>query len=226
MTKLAVGMVLDESGSMAHLQDEVIVGINEYVADMRDDPDSDPESVLTLVMFDYDPSRPLVRPYCQAIPANKFIPLSTSTYRPRGLTPLWDAVGTTIKDLEKWVDDHGKEHTVLFVIQTDGYENASKEWTKERVSELIQYKEGEGWKFIFLGANMTEAEAEQQGALMGMQVGSTMSYAGDDTLSAYTALRGTRSAVQANPKLSSVDTLAETRAEFEKDKKKRKKDKK
>lgn len=212
---IAVGMLLDESGSMAPNQGEVIVGINGYVADLAD---TNPDAVVTLSMFDLHPGAPTVRVYCDGVAPSVFDPLSSTTYRPRGMTPLWDAIGATIKTMEAWIDANGKERTVLFVIQTDGHENSSREWTKKQVTDLIAWKEGEGWKFVFLGADMSQAAAEQQAALIGVAANQSMNYATQDSAFVYASLAGATHSLANNPRMTSADVLDETKRRIKKSK--------
>ena len=88
------------------------------------------------------------------------------TFVPRAMTALFDAVGRTINETKT-------KNDVVFVIITDGMENASREFTKKSVFEMIKEKETKGWNFIFLGANQ---DAIQAGGELGIKAGNSMTY--------------------------------------------------
>lgn len=141
--------LLDRSGSMGGLESDTIGGFNSFIEKQSK---LDGETIVTTVLFD-DRYEIL----WNGINVNK-IKLTDSDYYVRGSTALMDAVGKTILDvgyrLSKTSEDE-RPGTVIFVITTDGLENASREFTKEKVKELIQHQQEKyGWEFIFLGANI------------------------------------------------------------------------
>ena len=99
-------------------------------------------------------------------------PLNQTTYMPRGGTPLYDAVGRSIAEVEAGNPD-GK---VVFVIITDGEENSSREFDRDDVFNRIAAKRKAGWEFVFMGANV---DAYASGAAMGIPVASSYQYAAD-----------------------------------------------
>jgi uncharacterized protein YegL len=154
-----VGLLVDETGSMGGLEPAVIGGINEFVESLRADS-ADAKVRVTLSMFDLHANDPVVRPKYKAIPLEEVAPLGPGDYRPRGATPLNDAVVKTIRGMSRAVR---KGHRAMLVILTDGLENSSETPSRE-VRKLIHRKEKAGWEFIYLGANQDAwAESEKIG---------------------------------------------------------------
>ena len=151
-----VGLLVDETGSMGGMEPAVVGGINEFVESLRADR-ADANVRVTLSMFDLHANDPVVRPKYEAIPLEEVAPLGPGDYRPRGSTPLNDAVVKTIRGMSRAVK---KGHRAMLVILTDGLENSSETSSRE-VRKLIHRKEKAGWEFIYLGANQ-DAWAESQ----------------------------------------------------------------
>lgn len=145
---LHLGLLLDESGSMGGTEAAVIGGVNEFVEKLRAD-ESETKVVATLGMFDRHAHDPVVRYAYAGIPLEEVAVLEPGAYRPRGATPLNDAVVATIRSIS---DQVSKGDRVMLVVLTDGLENAS-ETPSRTVRELIADKEADGWEFIYLGAN-------------------------------------------------------------------------
>ena len=145
---LHVGLLLDESGSMMGMESAVIGGVNEFVEKLRAD-EAETNVVATLGSFDRHGHDPVVRYAYAAIPLDEVDVLAQDSYRPRGATPLNDAVVGTIRTIEAGKAEGDR---VILVILTDGLENAS-ETPSRTVGKLINQKEAEGWEFIYLGAN-------------------------------------------------------------------------
>lgn len=151
--------LLDRSGSMARLEEDTIGGFNGFVKRQYEQGE---QMLLTTILFD-DQYELLWNGVDAA-----GVHLTNKEYFVRGGTALLDAVGKTIVEvdnrLRKTPEEHYPRH-VIFVITTDGYENASQEFTQRKVKDLIaQQKEKYQWQFIFLGANIDAAlEAENLG---------------------------------------------------------------
>lgn len=145
---LHLGVLIDESGSMAHNQAAVIGGFNELIGSLSA-KESETRVRASLAMFDLHGDSKPVRVKFADIPLEEVRPLTDSDYSPRGVTPLNDAVVKTIRAIGKRVR---KGERVMLVILTDGLENASETSTAE-VRRLIAKREAEGWEFIYLGAN-------------------------------------------------------------------------
>lgn len=206
---ICVGLVLDESGSMQNIAAETISSLNEYIKSLCAEP---VKVQLSLTMFSTssDGSAEL-RPYCTNKDVKDVSEITSRTYQPRGFTPLYDAVGSTITSLEV-----PEGFTALFVILTDGHENASREYTKEKVADLIKGKEADGWRFIFMGADLSAMDAAHMGAAMGMHANSTMSYAKVNTRGTTQSLYGATHSASLDPTLSSADLVDQMKDEEKK----------
>ncbi|MGG4490926.1 vWA domain-containing protein [Metabacillus idriensis] len=145
--------LLDRSGSMGGLEKDVIGGFNSFVENQCK---LQGDTVLTTVLFDDE----YVVLWSGA--DAKSIQLTEEEYYVRGLTALLDAIGKTIIDVGRRLSNTSDEQRpgkVIFVITTDGQENASKEFSYEKVSELIKHQQEKySWEFIFMGANIDVAE--------------------------------------------------------------------
>ncbi len=157
-----IHVILDRSGSMQDIRDDVVGGFNNYVEQQKQAPGT---TTLSLVQFDTQDPYEVVHDFTllAAIP-----PLTTKTYVPRAGTPLLDALGRGIADLEgrlgKLADDERPEH-LFFVIITDGKENSSREYRRSQVEAMIRQKtEQDGWDFIYLSADF---EAVQEARDLG-----------------------------------------------------------
>lgn len=152
-----VAVVLDRSGSMASIADDMVGGFNTFLAEQRSKPG---QCAVTLVQFDgQDPFEVLV----DGMPLAEVLDLDRSRYVPRGNTPLLDAVGRMIARVDARVAAHPDEDQVVLII-TDGLENASREFGYAQVADLIAKREEAGWSFVFLG---TDAGVMAQAARMG-----------------------------------------------------------
>ncbi|WP_102028862.1 vWA domain-containing protein [Salirhabdus sp. Marseille-P4669] len=149
--------LLDRSGSMAGLEQDTIGGFNALLDRQCDIPG---EIKVTTVLFDNE-----YEVLWNGANARE-VRLTDRDYYVRGTTALLDAIGKTIVDVQyrHSTSNESPEH-VLFVITTDGMENASREFTYPKVQEMItKQQEKQGWEFIFLGANIDVAkEAENIG---------------------------------------------------------------
>ncbi|MBB6454916.1 uncharacterized protein YegL [Salirhabdus euzebyi] len=145
--------LLDRSGSMAGLESDTVGGFNAFV---KRQSELKGETILTTVLFDDE-----YEVLWNGIDANN-VKLTEKEYYVRGCTALLDAVGKTILDVGNRLaksSEERKSDKVIFVITTDGMENASKEFSYEKVKELITHqKEKHNWEFIFLGANIDVAK--------------------------------------------------------------------
>ncbi|MCM1329170.1 MAG: VWA domain-containing protein [Ruminococcus sp.] len=146
--------ILDKSGSMGGLERDTIGGYNSMLAKQRQE---DGECVITTVLFDnyYE----LLH---DRIDIRAVKPITEEEYFVGGTTALLDAIGRTVKKIETAQKNTAEEYRaekVMFVIITDGEENASRCYSAPQVKEMIQrQKENHGWEFIFLGANIDAVE--------------------------------------------------------------------
>lgn len=151
--------LLDRSGSMLGLEKDTIGGFNSFV---KRQVERKGKTLLTTVLFD-DQYEVL----WNGVPAEQ-VQLTSEDYYVRGTTALLDAVGKTILDVGyrlSRIEENDRPGKVIFVITTDGMENASFEFTHEKVKNLIQHQQEKyNWEFIFMGANIDViAEAKNLG---------------------------------------------------------------
>lgn len=147
-TDILVNVILDRSGSMASIREKTIGGYNEYLNSLKADKET--KYSVSLTQFDAPMGGPELTVSYVNKPLDEVPELTLKTYEPRGGTPLYDAIGETVKR----VKEHANGRPVLTVIITDGHENASQEHTKDSIKALIAQLEKEGWTFTFLGANI------------------------------------------------------------------------
>ena len=151
--------ILDRSGSMHGLESDTIGGFNSMIEAQRKE---DIRSLITVALFDDRLEIPFDREDLKDIPE-----MTERIYFTRGCTALYDAVGTMILRVKKHrrglTSDEIPGKTV-FVITTDGYENASREFSGAEVRRMIEAQTEAGWEFLYLGANIdAAAEAEKIG---------------------------------------------------------------
>ena len=142
--------ILDRSGSMSGLESDTIGGYNAMLEKQKKEPG---EAVITTVLFDdrYE----LLH---NRINLRGIEPITDKEYFVRGNTALLDAIGKTINEIgnvqQHTAEDERAEH-LMFVITTDGMENASREYSYEKVRQMIEHQKSKySWEFIFLGANI------------------------------------------------------------------------
>ncbi|PEL08360.1 vWA domain-containing protein [Bacillus sp. AFS017336] len=159
--KTEIIFLLDRSGSMAGLESDTIGGFNAFI---KKQCSFDEETKVTTVLFD-DQYEVL----WDELDA-KEVKLTDKEYFVRGTTALLDAVGKTIVNVRNRLSISNEEEQpgkVIFVITTDGLENASTEFTYRKVKNLIQQQQSkDDWEFIFMGANIDVAkEADSLGIM-------------------------------------------------------------
>lgn len=145
--------VLDRSGSMAGLESDTVGGFNSLIKDQKN---SEGKAFVTTVLFDTE----FIYVHDRA-DISTVKPLTEKDYVPRGCTALLDAVGMTIQHIagiHKYSRPEDVPSKTIFVITTDGMENASREFRYDTVKKLIEKEQKKyGWEFIFLGANIDAA---------------------------------------------------------------------
>lgn len=167
-----VTLVLDESGSMHSCLFETISGFNEYFETLYGNS-AGQTYISNVVKFSSDRG---VKPLYQD---SSICPrLSNDNYAPSGMTPLLDAIGTAIASADSYISRRPGKFNVLFVIMSDGLENASKEHTKASIKSLIEAREKQGWTFAYLGANQ---DAFKEAGDMGIQASNAKNYHTTDT---------------------------------------------
>lgn len=142
--------VLDRSGSMISLTADTIGGFNELIEKQKK---IEGDAYVTTVLFDHE-----YEVLHDHVALGEVAPLTDREYFARGGTALLDAVGRTINTvgvrLAATPEEERPAH-VVFVITTDGMENASREYTAKQVREMVEHQQQKySWQFVFLGANM------------------------------------------------------------------------
>ena len=164
--------ILDRSGSMAGLEDDTIGGFNAMIQKQKDEPG---EAFVSTVLFDNVSEVIHDREDVQ-----KIKPMTRNEYYVRGCTALLDAVGGAIHhigNVHKYAREEDRPEKTLFVITTDGMENASRKYSYEKVRSMIErQKERYGWEFIFLGANI---DAAKEAARFGIDADCAADYHAD-----------------------------------------------
>jgi hypothetical protein len=147
-----ITVLLDRTGSMESIREDTIGGFNAFLKKQKDEPG---KATLSLIQFDSQDPYEVIH---QFQPIKEVPELTHETYVPRAQTPLLDAMGRGINDLEKSIGKlKKKEHPskVVMVIVTDGQENASREFRKDQVEKMIKEKtEKDLWEFVFLSADL------------------------------------------------------------------------
>ena len=145
--------ILDRSGSMAGLEDDTIGGFNAMIAKQKGEPG---EALVSTVLFDN-----VSEVIHDRVDIQRVSPMTRKDYYVRGCTALLDAVGDAIHhigNVHKYAREEDRPEKTLFVITTDGMENASRRYSYEKVKRMIErQKETYGWEFLFLGANIDAA---------------------------------------------------------------------
>ena len=147
-------MILDRSGSMNGLESDTIGGYNSM---LKRQTETEGEVLVSTVLFD-DESIVLY----DRVPLPEVPQMTEKEYYVRGCTALLDAVGGAIYhigNVHKYAREEDRPEKTIFVIITDGMENASREYSYDRVKKMVErQKEKYGWEFIFLGANIDAIE--------------------------------------------------------------------
>ena len=170
MTELV--FILDRSGSMAGLEADTIGGFNSMLAKQRATPGA---AVVSTLLFDHE---------CQVlhdrVPLEEVRDMTREDYYVRGCTGLLDAVGGAIHhigNVHKYARKEDVPEKTLFIITTDGMENASKRYDYRKVKEMVERQKSKyGWEFLFLGANI---DAAQEAARFGIGQDKAVTYCSD-----------------------------------------------
>lgn len=140
-------IILDESGSMQSIKKEAIDSVNETVQTIRaaEKKNDDQEHFVSLVTFNDN-----AKTVYDCVPAKEVKELTAETYRPNCCTALSDAMGMSLNALRPKV---AEDDRVLVTVVTDGYENASREYSGKAIKALVDELKGKGWVFAYIGAN-------------------------------------------------------------------------
>lgn len=172
-----ITIILDRSGSMGPLRTDTIGGFNSFLADQRKGPDVARISLVTFANA--------ARTEYQGRPISEAPELTIETYDPMGGTALLDAVGSAIDaagNRLRMLPESERPKRVLFVIITDGQENASTHYERRRIFKMVEHQTHKyGWGFVYLGANV-DAFAEAGGIGIRYAANYTPTYEGTHQL--------------------------------------------
>lgn len=182
-------IVLDESGSMSSCKSDTIGGFNEFLSTQKKIKG---EANVTLVKFsDY------YKVVNDGTALEHVSPLNESNYTPSYSTALLDAVGRTINSVGNRLSllpEDQRPEKVIFAVITDGYENASKEFTREKIFEMVTHQKTKyNWEFLFLGADI-DAWGKEIGITSNVNIDKNAMFSNMSKMSYYTANYRTGSA--------------------------------
>ncbi len=164
--------ILDRSGSMCGLEKDTIGGFNSFIEKQKQ---NDGEAYVSTVLFDHEQIVLHDRVNLRDIKE-----MTERDYSVRGMTALLDAIGSSIHhiaNIHKYSREEDVPEKTIFLIITDGLENASKEYSYRKVKEMIEKeKEKYGWEFIFMGANI---DAVSEGAKFGIGADRSVTFKND-----------------------------------------------
>ena len=147
-------LILDRSGSMAGLEGDTIGGFNAMIEKQRK---QEGVCFVSTVLFDHE--REVLH---DRVPLETVAPMTEKEYTVRGSTALIDAIGASVRHIEnihKYAREEDRPGQTVFVVITDGQENASHRYTSDEVKRMIERKKEEsGWEFLFIGANIDAVE--------------------------------------------------------------------
>ncbi len=145
--------ILDRSGSMGGLEGDTIGGFNAMIEKQKKEKGG---AIVSTVLFDN-----LSEVLHDRVPLEKIEPMTERQYWVRGCTALIDAIGGAIRHISrvhKYIREEDVPEHTIFIITTDGMENASREFSSKEVKRMIEDKKELGWEFLFLGANIDAVE--------------------------------------------------------------------
>lgn len=164
--------ILDRSGSMAGLEDDTIGGFNAMIEKQKNE---EGDAFVSTILFDN-----YIEVIHDRVDIRKVRPMTRRDYYVRGCTALLDAVGRTIRhigNVHKYAREEDRPEKTLFVITTDGMENASRKYSSDRVKQMVEHEKSKyGWEFLFLGANI---DAVETAARYGIDSSRTANYMND-----------------------------------------------
>ena len=161
-------MILDRSGSMRGLEDDTIGGYNSMLEKQKKE---EGDVLVSTILFD-----DRIEVIHDRVDIREVKDITDREYYVRGCTALLDAIGGTIRHIEnihKYAREEDVPEKTIFIIITDGYENASRSYTLDQVKEMVSGQQARGWEFLFLGANI---DAIAEAARFGISADRAVSY--------------------------------------------------
>lgn len=165
-------MILDRSGSMYGLEADTIGGFNSMIEKQKKE---EGEAYVSVILFD-----DVCEVIYDRVPVGQVEPMTEKQYYVRGCTALLDAAGQSIHhivNVHKYAREEDVPEKTMFIIITDGMENASSVYSYERVKEMIEHEQEKyHWEFLFLGANI---DAVKEASRFGISAGRAVNYEND-----------------------------------------------
>lgn len=149
--------IIDESGSMHGLEKDTIGGFNSLLLKQKKE---EGECLVSTVLFNT-----INKTLHDRISINNIKELEEKDYNPSGCTALLDALGETInkiKNIHKYIREEDIPVKTMFIITTDGMENASIKYTKKEIKQMIENQKEKGWEFIYLAANIDAVSSAKE----------------------------------------------------------------
>lgn len=198
--------ILDRSGSMSGLEGDTIGGFNSMLEKQKKE---EGEAIVSTVLFDG-----VSEVLHDRVDIKKIEKMTEKDYYVRGCTALLDAIGGAIhhiSNVHKYIREEDVPEHTMFIITTDGMENASREYSSDKVKKLIEEKKKLGWEFLFLGANI---DAVETAGRIGIGSDRAVNFHNDSRGIAvnYEAVSGAMSKMRASAPL-----MADWKAEIEED---------
>ena len=192
--------ILDRSGSMSGLESDTIGGFNSMIKKQQKELEGN--ALVSTILFDHESIVLHDR-----VPIAEVKPLTEKDYETRGTTALLDAIGDAvkhIKNVHKYAREEDRPEKTLFVVTTDGMENASEKFSFRDIKELLGKQKELGWEFIFLGANIDAIEVANS---IGIDARRAVNYHADSrgTDELFGAIGKFASAFAAVPKMAIFD---------------------
>ena len=149
-------IILDESGSMSSIYKETLLSMNEVLGGIRKNQEEYPDqkNFVTIVTFEGNGISG-IKLRRDRVPIETIANFTEKDYQPGGCTPLYDAMGKTLNELEGLVHEDDR---VMATIITDGYENASEEYSGKTIKALVDRLREKGWTLAYIGANQDAVE--------------------------------------------------------------------
>ena len=209
-----VVFILDRSGSMSGLESDTIGGFNSMLEKHKTGENA---ALVSTVLFDH-----VSEVIHDRLPIAEVPNLTDKEYFVRGNTALLDAIGDAVKhirNIHKYSRPEDVPEKTIFIITTDGMENASQRYTYHDIKKLIEAQKEKGWDFVFLGANIDSVEVAGR---MGIRANRAVNYHNDKrgTKARYSAMENFMSAAFAAPSMEEV--FDDWRADVDEDFKSRK----
>lgn len=163
--------ILDRSGSMHGLETDTIGGFNSMIDEQKK---LEGEALVSCVLFNNE-----MQVIYDRTPLAKVLPMTEKDYSARGTTALIDAIGRAVHhigNVHKYIREEDVPEHTIFLITTDGMENASHEYSANEVRRMIETRKEQGWEFIFIGANIDSVETAKH---FGIREDRTVDYVHD-----------------------------------------------